>query len=217
MTIRVLLADDQALIRQGFAAILARTPDIDVVAEAADGAAAVRLAHEHQPDIILMDIRMPVLDGIEATRELCAGAQDAHPRVLIVTTYGDDEYVFESLRAGASGFLLKDATAEELLHAIRVIAAGDALLSPAVTRDVIEHFTRQTASNDGRAVEDLTPRERDVLALVARGLSNLEIAAALTVSEPTVKTHVAHILAKLSLRNRVQAVVYAYEHQLTRG
>jgi DNA-binding NarL/FixJ family response regulator len=163
-----------------------------------------------------MDIRMPVLDGIEATGELCAGAQDAHPRVLIVTTYGDDEYVFESLRAGASGFLLKDATAEELIHAIRVIAAGDALLSPGLTRDVIEHFTRQTASNDGLAVEALTPRERDVLALLSRGLSNLEIAAALTVSEPTAKTHVAHILAKLSLRNRVQAVVYAYEHRLTR-
>jgi DNA-binding NarL/FixJ family response regulator len=215
VTVRVLLADDQELIRSGFRSILRRAPDIEVVGEAATGDQAVRLARDTRADVVLMDIRMPVMDGIEATRQLCQGARDARPRVLIVTTYGDDEYVFESLRAGASGFLLKDATAEELIHGIRVVAEGDALLSPAVTREVIEQFTRAARPVALLAADPLTERERDVLALVARGLSNLEIAAALTVSEPTVKTHVAHILAKLGLRNRVQAVVYAYEHQQT--
>jgi len=210
---RVLLADDQALIRSGFRMILSRAPDIEVVGEAATGAEAVRLAGETRADVVLMDIRMPDMDGIEATRRLCRGTRDGYPRVLIVTTYSDDEYVFESLRAGASGFLLKDATAEELVHAVHVVAEGDALLSPAVTREVIEQFTRAARPALAPA-EGLTDREQDVLALVARGLSNLEIAEALTISEPTVKTHVAHILAKLGLRNRVQAVVYAYEQQL---
>lgn len=214
--IRVLIADDQELIRSGFRSILSRVSDIEVVGEAATGAQAVHLARECHPDVVLMDIRMPDMDGIEATRQLCHGARAGRPHVLIVTTYGDDEYVFESLRAGASGFLLKDATAEELIHAVRVIAEGNGLLSPAVTRDVIDQFARsgrpQTMLLPG---DELTARERDVLALVARGLSNLEIADELSVSEPTVKTHVAHILSKLGLRNRVQAVVYAYEHRLT--
>lgn len=215
MTVRVLLADDQALIRSGFRSILSHAPDIEIVGEAADGAEAVRLARALRADVVIMDIRMPGVDGIEATRQLCHGARDAAPHVLIVTTYADDEYVFESLRAGASGFLLKDATAEELVHGIRLVAEGNGLLSPAVTREVIEHFARAAARPfAGLPAEALTAREAEVLALVARGLSNAEIADALTVSEPTVKTHVAHILAKLGLRNRVQAVVYAYEHAL---
>jgi DNA-binding NarL/FixJ family response regulator len=215
VTIRVLIADDQELIRSGFRSILSRAPDIEVVGEAATGSQAVHLARECRADVVLMDIRMPDMDGIEATRQLCHGARDGHPHVLIVTTYADDEYVFESLRAGASGFLLKDATAEELIHAVRVIAEGNGLLSPTVTRDVIEQFTRAPHTPTPPTDDDLTARERDVLALIARGLSNAEIALDLTVSEPTVKTHVAHILSKLGLRNRVQAVVYAYEHQLT--
>lgn len=215
MTIRVLIADDQELIRSGFRSILSRAPDIEVVGEAATGSQAVRRARECHADVVLMDIRMPDMDGIEATRQLCHGARDGNPHVLIVTTYGADEFVFESLRAGASGFLLKDATAEELIHAVRVIAEGNGLLSPAVTRDVIEQFTRAPHALTAPAGDDLTARERDVLALIARGLSNTEIALELTISEPTVKTHVAHILSKLGLRNRVQAVVYAYEHQLT--
>jgi DNA-binding NarL/FixJ family response regulator len=217
MTVRVLIADDQELIRSGFRSILSHSPDIEVVGEAATGSQAVRLARECRADVVLMDIRMPGMDGIEATRQLCHGARDGHPHVLIVTTYGDDEYVFESLRAGASGFLLKDATAQELIHAVHTIAEGNGLLSPAVTREVIEHFARASHPLTPTANEDLTARERDVLALIARGLSNAEIALDLTVSEPTVKTHVAHILSKLGLRNRVQAVVYAYEHQLTSG
>lgn len=219
MTIRVVLADNQELVRSGFRSILRHVPDLEVVAEAANGTDAVRLAREHAADVVVMDIRMPGLDGIEATRALCAGSRSATPHVLIVTTYNDDTYVVEALRAGASGFLLKDATAEELIHGIRLVAAGDALLSPAVTREVIERATRLAApprpSTPFATHEDLTPRELDVFALLARGHSNLEIAEALIVSEPTVKTHVAHILAKLRLRNRVQAVVYAYEHHLT--
>lgn len=220
MTVRVLLADDQALIRSGFRSILGHAPDIEVVAEAANGDEAVRLAQLHAVDVVLMDIRMPGMDGIEATRLLCHGVRDARPHVLIVTTYGDDEYVFESLRAGASGFLLKDATAEELIHAVRIVARGDGLLSPAVTREVIAQFARRDPSPAHATPaptahrEALTDREAEVLVLVARGLSNAEIADALTISEPTVKTHVAHILAKLDLRNRVQVVVYAYEHGL---
>ncbi|MFN8584892.1 MAG: response regulator transcription factor [Dehalococcoidia bacterium] len=220
MTVRVLIADDQELIRSGFRAILGHAPDIEVVAEAATGAEAVRLARGSAADVVLMDIRMPGTDGIEATRALCRGSRDGRPHVLIVTTYPDDEYVFESLRAGASGFLLKDATAEQLIEAVHVVARGDGLLSPQVTREVIEQFARRagpphpTAPAPTASGETLTDRESEVLALLARGLSNAEIAAALTVSEPTVKTHVAHILAKLDLRNRVQAVVYAYEYGL---
>jgi len=217
VTVRVLIADDQELIRSGFRAILGHAPDLQVVAEAATGAEAVRLAHNCAADVVLMDIRMPGMDGIEATRALCRGSRDGRPHVLIVTTYQDDEYVFESLRAGASGFLLKDATADQLIDAVRIVSRGDGLLSPAVTREVIEQFARRAAPAYAPApIEALTDRESEVLALLARGLSNTEIAATLTVSEPTVKTHVAHILAKLDLRNRVQAVVYAYEHNLTR-
>lgn len=217
MTVRVLIADDQELIRSGFRAILGHAPDIEVVAEAATGAEAVRLARTHAADVVLMDIRMPGMDGIEATRALCRGSRDGRPHVLIVTTYQDDEYVFESLRAGASGFLLKDATAEQLIDAVRIVARGDGLLSPQVTREVIEQFARRASPPHlATPTEALTDRESEVLTLLARGLSNTEIATTLTVSEPTVKTHVAHILAKLNLRNRVQAVVYAYEHNLTR-
>jgi DNA-binding NarL/FixJ family response regulator len=215
VTIRVVIADDQDLIRSGFRAILGHATDIEVVAEAARGDEAVRLARSHVVDVVLMDIRMPGMDGIEATRALCRGSRDGRPHVLIVTTYPDDEYVFESLRAGASGFLLKDATAEQLLDAVRIVARGDGLLSPQITREVIEQFARAHPQAQPAPIEALTERESEVLRLVARGLSNAEIAEALTVSEPTVKTHVAHILAKLDLRNRVQAVVYAYEHNLT--
>ncbi|MGE0135953.1 MAG: response regulator [Dehalococcoidia bacterium] len=216
MTIRVLIADDQELIRSGFRAILGHAPDVEVVAEAATGAEAVRLARACTPDVVLMDIRMPGMDGIEATRALCHGSREGRPHVLVVTTYPDDEYVVESLRAGASGFLLKDATAAQLVDAVRIVARGDGLLSPQVTREVIEQFARR-APSPAPPAEALTDRESEVLRLIARGLSNAEIAETLTVSEPTVKTHVAHILAKLDLRNRVQAVVYAYEHNLTRA
>ncbi|MEZ4552335.1 MAG: response regulator transcription factor [Dehalococcoidia bacterium] len=216
MTIRVLIADDQELIRSGFRAILGHAPDVEVVAEAATGAEAVRLARACTPDVVLMDIRMPGMDGIEATRALCHGSREGRPHVLVVTTYPDDEYVVESLRAGASGFLLKDATAAQLADAVRIVARGDGLLSPQVTREVIEQFARR-APSPAPPAEALTDRESEVLRLIARGLSNAEIAETLTVSEPTVKTHVAHILAKLDLRNRVQAVVYAYEHNLTRA
>jgi DNA-binding NarL/FixJ family response regulator len=185
------------------------------VGEAADGRQALAATERLRPDVVVMDIRMPGMDGIEATRALCRGSRDGRPHVLIVTTYPDDEYVFESLRAGASGFLLKDATAEQLLDAVRIVARGDGLLSPQITREVIEQFARAHPQAQPAPIEALTERESEVLRLVARGLSNAEIAEALTVSEPTVKTHVAHILAKLDLRNRVQAVVYAYEHNLT--
>jgi DNA-binding NarL/FixJ family response regulator len=214
MSTRVLIADDQALVRAGFRKLLESAPDIDVVGEAADGREAVDQARRLRPALVLMDIRMPRLDGIEATRRLTADAEGV--RVLILTTFGLDDYVYEALRAGASGFMLKDAPPEELLAAIEVVARGDALIAPAVTRSVIEEFVRRSPADTPPppAVEELTEREREVLALLARGLSNAEIAERLVVSNGTVKTHVAHVLAKLGLRDRVQAVILAYESGL---
>jgi DNA-binding NarL/FixJ family response regulator len=208
----VLVVDDQELVRAGLRAIL-ESNGLDVVGEAADGAAAVQLALDRRPDVVLMDVRMPVLDGIEATRRIRAGG-DAAPRVLVLTTFDLDEYVFEALRAGASGFLLKDAPRAELLRAIEVIAAGDALLAPTATRRLVEDFARRRATAppvDVRSLDVLTPRERDVLELMARGLSNGEIADRLVVGQATVKTHVGRVLTKLGLRDRVQAVIRAYE------
>jgi len=211
MSTRVLIADDQALVRAGFRKLLESTPDIEVVGEAADGREAVDLARKLRPSVVLMDIRMPRLDGIEATRRLTADSEGI--RVLILTTFGLDDYVYEALRAGASGFMLKDAPPEELLAALAVVARGDALITPAVTRSVIEEFVRRSPAPAPPlpAVEQLTEREREVLELLARGLSNAEIAERLVVSGGTVKTHVAHVLAKLGLRDRVQAVILAYE------
>jgi DNA-binding NarL/FixJ family response regulator len=213
----VLLADDQALIRVGLRKILEAEPDTTVVGEAGDGEEAVAAARRLRPDVVLMDVRMPVLDGIEATRRVVA-AQPA-VRVLILTTFGLDTYVYDALRAGASGFMLKDAPPEEIAAAVRIVARGEALLAPAVTRAVIEEFARQPARQapgPPPAVADLTPREREVLDLLARGLSNPEICKQLFVSEATAKTHVARILQKLGLRDRVQAVIYAYENGLVR-
>jgi DNA-binding NarL/FixJ family response regulator len=210
---RVLIADDQALVRAGFHKLL-ETAGIDVVGEAADGREAVDMARRLRPSIVLMDIRMPRLDGIEATRLLTADAEGI--RVLILTTFGLDDYVYEALRAGASGFMLKDAPPEELLAAIEVIARGDALIAPAVTRSVIEEFVRRSpaAAASAPVLDGLTEREREVLELLARGMSNAEIAERLVVSAGTVKTHVAHVLGKLGLRDRVQAVILAYESGL---
>lgn len=212
MTIRVVIADDQALVRGGLRKILDSEPDIDVVAEAADGIEATRLARRHQPDIVLMDIRMPHLDGIAATRQILADAPD-HLRVLVLTTYGLDDYVFEALRAGASGFLLKDAPPEDLIAAVHTIATGDGLLDPSVTKAVIDEFVRRvpTSGQPRAEIDRLTERELEVLQLLTRGLTNTEIAATLVVSDATVKTHVAHVLMKLGVRDRVQAVIYAYE------
>jgi DNA-binding NarL/FixJ family response regulator len=210
MTIRVLIADDQALVRTGFRKILESEPDLEVVGEAGDGAEAVEAALLLRPDVVLMDIRMPRLDGLEATRRLGGKA-----RVLVLTTFDLNEYVYEALRAGASGFLLKDAPADQLVMAIRVVAAGEALLAPSITKRLIEEFARRPLSN-ARPVqlEVLSPRELEVLQLVARGLSNAEIAGELFVGDATVKTHVSRILQKLNLRDRVQAVVLAYESGL---
>ena len=212
--IRVVIVDDQGMVRAGFTSLLATEPDIEVVGDAADGQAAVELVRRLEPDVTLMDIRMPVMDGIAATRELVASGVPT--RVLVLTTFDLDEYVFEALRAGASGFLLKDAPAEELAAAIRVIAAGESLLAPVVTRRVIDAFVRR-APAPARGPADarlatLTPRELEVLGLMARGLSNLDIAARLFVSEGTTKTHVSNVLAKLGVRDRVQAVIFAYEN-----
>ncbi|MDQ2951143.1 MAG: response regulator transcription factor, partial [Chloroflexota bacterium] len=204
---------DQALVRTGFGMIIGAEPDLEVVGDAGDGEAAVALAASQRPDVILMDVRMPVLDGIAATKRIVEQRGDA--RVLILTTYDLDEYVYDALRAGASGFLLKDAPPEQLVEAIRVIARGEALLAPRVTRRLIEEFARRAPSRAATGVLDtLTEREREVLRLVARGMSNAEIAAALVLGETTVKTHVARILDKLGVRDRVQAVVMAYEHGL---
>jgi DNA-binding NarL/FixJ family response regulator len=212
VSVRVLIADDQALVRAGFRKILEADPAIEVVAEAADGLEAVEGSRLHVPDVVLMDIRMPGLDGIAATRRLSDEMRDS-PRVLVLTTFGLEEYVYEALRAGASGFLLKDVPPEQLIDAVHVVARGDALLDPAITRSVIEAFASRPAARPELAdrIQDLTPRERDVFALVARGLSNAEIAVELVVGDGTVKTHVAHLLLKLGLRDRVQAVIYAYE------
>ncbi|RFS83906.1 DNA-binding response regulator [Actinomadura spongiicola] len=219
MTVRVVVADDQEVVRAGFGALLGTQPDLAVVGTAADGAAAVRVCRDRRPDVVLMDVRMPVMDGIEATRRVAA-APDA-PRILMLTTFDLDEHVYDALVAGASGFLLKDVTAERLFDAVRVVAAGEALLAPAVTRRLIGEFVRLRPRAPSRpsgaletALETLTARETDVLRLVAEGLNNAEIAARLTVGEETVKTHVSRVLRKLGLRDRVQAVVAAYESGL---
>jgi DNA-binding NarL/FixJ family response regulator len=211
----LLIVDDQALVRVGLRKILASEPEMTVVGEAGDGEEAVASAHRLQPDIVLMDIRMPVLDGIEATRRIVRAQHGT--RVLILTTFGLDTYVYDALRAGASGFMLKDAPPEEIVAAVRIVASGEALLAPAITRAVIEEFARHppaTPSVPPPAVSELTPREQEVLDLLARGLSNPEICERLVISEATAKTHVAHILQKLDLRDRVQAVIYSYESGL---
>jgi DNA-binding NarL/FixJ family response regulator len=212
MTIRVVVADDQEIVRAGFAALLDTQPDIEVVGSAADGGEAVRVCREQRPDVALMDIRMPSVDGIEATRRL---APDG-PRILMLTTFDLDEYVYDALSAGASGFLLKDAPAERLFDAVRVVAAGEALLAPAITRRLIGEFARlrPRLRAQPERLRDLTPRETEVLRLIAEGLSNQEIAERLIVSEETVKTHVSRVLGKLGLRDRTQAVVVAYEARL---
>jgi len=214
MTIKVLIADDQALVRAGFKMILETDPDIRVVAEADDGAQAVEAALRTRPEIALMDIRMPGMDGLEATRRIMA--TPSPPRVLILTTFDLDEYVFDALAAGASGFLLKDVAPEQLLAGIRIIAHGDSLLSPSVTRRLIELFVRGRPSTrePPAGLDELTPRELEILQLVARGLSNIEIAEKLVVSSTTIKTHVARVLMKLALRDRIQAVVFAYENAI---
>jgi DNA-binding NarL/FixJ family response regulator len=220
--ISCLIADDQAMVREGFGALLAAQPGLTVAGLAADGAEAVRLARQKQPDVVLMDVRMPVMDGLRATRELL-GHGDG-PKVLMLTTFDLDDYVYEALRAGASGFLLKDAPAAELTHAVRVVAAGDALLAPSVTRRLIADFARRPrlgggeglggTSQPGSPLDGLTSRETEVLRLIARGMSNAEISAALVIAEQTTKTHVSRILMKLRLRDRAQAVVLAYESGL---
>ena len=214
--IRVAIADDQEMVRDGFAMILAAQDDIEVVGVAADGAQALALARDTTPDVVLMDVRMPGIDGLEATRRLLRNATDRTPRVLILTTFDLDEYIYEALKAGASGFLLKDAPRAQLLAGVRTVAAGDALLAPSITRRLIEEFVRARPRGNTLppAVARLSEREREVLRLVARGLSNAEVGQELFVSEATVKTHVAHVLQKLGLRDRVQAVVLAYESGL---
>jgi DNA-binding NarL/FixJ family response regulator len=221
VSIRLLLADDQPLMRTGFRMILEETDDIDIVGEARDGTEAIRLARELSPDVILMDVRMPGVDGIEATRQIVA--RDEAARVLILTTFDLDEYAFSALRAGASGFVLKDVPLDELARAIRSVASGDAVVSPRITRRLLDVYAARlpdlagaAASPVHAALRQLTPREREVLLEVARGLSNTEIAEKLVVSEATVKTHVGNILAKLDLRNRVQAVIFAYDVGLVR-
>jgi DNA-binding NarL/FixJ family response regulator len=210
VSISVLIVDDQALVRTGFRKILECEPDLRVVGEAADGAQAVEECLRRTPDVVLMDIRMPGVDGVEATRRLAG-----QTRILILTTFDLDEYVYGALRAGASGFLLKDAPADQLITAVRVVAAGDSLLSPPITRRLIEEFAQRPQPNTRAAeLKSLSPRELEVLRLVGRGLSNVEIAGALVVGEATVKTHVSHILQKLGLRDRAQAVVAAYESGL---
>ena len=216
MSVRVLLVDDQALIRAGFRMILNAEEDIEVVGECADGTQALDSVKRLKPDVVLMDIRMPEMDGIEATRRILEPDHDRPVRVLMLTTFDLDEYVYDALRAGASGFLLKDVPAEQLVDGIRLIASGEALLAPSVTRRLIEEFARgpRTRQEKPPQLEELTPRELEVFALLARGMSNHEIAQELVVSETTVKTHVARVLMKLGVRDRVQAVVLAYESGL---
>jgi DNA-binding NarL/FixJ family response regulator len=214
--ITCLIADDQAMVREGFGALLAAQTDLSVVGQAADGDEAVRLAAELGPDVVLMDVRMPIMNGLEATRRILEQPTDEAPRILMLTTFDLDEYVYEALRAGASGFLLKDAPANELVHAVRVVAAGDALVAPSVMRRLIADFVREprTTKTTPVALDTLTPREREVLVLLARGLSNAEISARLVVAPQTTKTHVGRVLRKLQLRDRAQAVVAAYESGL---
>lgn len=215
MSTRVLVADDQPVVRAGFAAIIGAQPDLEVVAEAGDGREAIEQAAHWRPDVVVMDIRMPVLDGIEATRRLTAPDALAATRVLVLTTFDLDEYVFAALQAGASGFLLKDVPRAELVRGVRVVAAGDALLAPSVARRLVAEFAQRPppspSADQSADLARLTPREREVLVELGRGRSNAEIAAALYVGEATVKTHVARVLMKLGLRDRVQAVIYAYE------
>jgi DNA-binding NarL/FixJ family response regulator len=214
MTIRVLVVDDQPLLRAGFRLILSAESDLEVVGEAGDGRTAVDEARRLRPDVVLMDIRMPVLDGVEATRRLAGPGVPSPVRVLILTTFSLDEYIVEALRAGASGFLLKDSPPEELVRAIRVVAGGEALLAPSVTRRLLDRFASRLPSQSAEppaAIAELTERELEVLKLIARGLSNTEIAEHLFLSETTVKTHVSRVLMKLDVRDRVQAVVFAYE------
>ncbi|OLF13414.1 response regulator [Actinophytocola xanthii] len=208
MTLRVVVADDQELVRAGFSMILAAQPDIEVVAEAGDGAEAVAAVHQHQPDVVLLDIRMPGMDGIAAARAVCA---ESGCRAIMLTTFDLDEYVFQALQAGASGFLLKDVRRDDLVHAVRVVAAGEALLSPSVTRKLIARFTARPGQPSPARLAALTARERETLRMMAKGLSNAEIAAVMVVSEHTVKTHVSNVLSKLGLRDRIQALIAAYE------
>jgi DNA-binding NarL/FixJ family response regulator len=218
--LRVVIADDQKLVRAGFSMILGAEPDIEVIGEAGDGAEAIRMVRAARPDVGLMDVRMPELDGLAATRELLSkGPAGRHvPKILILTTFDVDDYVYEALAAGASGFLLKDTPPEQLVEAVRAVAAGDSLLAPTVTRRLIEHFVSSRARREQPpdGMDELTPREIEVFKLIARGLSNAEIASELVLSEATVKTHVARILLKLGLRDRVQVVVAAYESGLVR-
>ena len=212
--VRIVIADDHPVVRTGFADLLDTQPDFTVVGTASDGAEALRICQELAPDVVLMDVRMPGMDGIEATRRLAGGLALDRPRILILTTFDLDEYVYDALRAGASGFLLKDVTAERLFDAVRVIAVGEALLAPAVTRRLLSEFAQLNPKPEASlaaSLQGLTPRETQVLRLVAEGLSNPEIASRLTVTEETVKTHVSHVLTKLGLRGRTQAVVAAYE------
>ncbi|HEY2592763.1 MAG TPA: response regulator transcription factor [Chloroflexota bacterium] len=216
MTLRVVIADDQALVRAGFRMILEADPDVQVVGEAADGDQAISAVRRLDPDVVLMDVRMPVLDGLEATRRILSNGS-SRPRVIMLTTFDVDEYVFTALRAGASGFLLKDVSPEQLVAAVRLVAAGDALLAPSITRRLVERFAAPTRAPTPAGIDSLstlTGREREVLVLMARGMSNSELAEHLMLSEATVKTHVARILGKLGLRDRVQAVVVAYESGL---
>jgi DNA-binding NarL/FixJ family response regulator len=214
MTIRVLLVDDQQLVRTGFRMILADEEGIEVVGEAANGQQAIEAATALAPDVVVMDVRMPVMDGVEATRRLAGTEPGTGPRILVLTTFDADEHVVEALRAGASGFLLKDVDPADFVRAIRVVAGGEALIAPSVTRRLLERFARLAIPADethGDRLRDLTDREREVLKLVAQGLANREIAEALSLAEPTVKTHVSHLLLKLGLRDRAQLVVLAYE------
>jgi DNA-binding NarL/FixJ family response regulator len=215
LSIRVLVADDQSMVRAGFRMLLAREEDMEVVAEASNGLEAIEKAARFEPTVVLMDIRMPELDGLEATRRILAADEDA--RILVLTTFDLDEYVYEALRAGASGFVLKDEPPEQLLAAIRTVADGEALLSPAVTKRVIKRFARMPQAAPPPGLDELTERELDVFRLIARGLSNAEIGEELYISDTTVKTHITHILQKLGLRDRVQAVVLAYETGIFEG